>query len=445
MSVNKILVNNSDSNYTHSIFDISEYTGHQYSTLSDALDEIPLAKRKGGMTIRYIPTNKNKYVQYRLMSSTWSNIVANWQEYNNIPHILFEETDLESNEICITDNEDNTVAIINENYSNFKNLRSNDIDILSEIAKKNDKINTRTEETIFSGSEQEWCSDDYAETYTKIGSYGIKAKAFLDIQGNPISSYNPLAFLKGRKIGAIGDSITYGARSSINFIQELANMTEMVVCNKAVAGNTLLQIYNQIDLLDSDCDIIFVMGGTNNYRTGSNIEKTIGNSIINTEDIIDSTMKTYHGYLNTSDDTISSVLNRILIKIRENFPKSYIILANPPKSRAGYDRSSVSLSEVSTYERFQLLELKNAIREAALLHSVKFVDISSDVQINSQILQSEQLFYTYPADEPYGNNVDGYDRSHPTELGHKMIAKHLYDVLVNNAAQIEFLINILQN
>ena len=53
MSVNKILVNNSDSNYTHSIFDISEYIGNSYSTLSDALDDVPLAKRKGGMTVRY--------------------------------------------------------------------------------------------------------------------------------------------------------------------------------------------------------------------------------------------------------------------------------------------------------------------------------------------------------------------------------------------------------
>ena len=78
MSVNKILVNNNDSNYTHSIFDISEYTGRQYSTLSDALNDIPQAKRKGGMTIRYVPTNGNKYVQYRLMSDDWSIDTNDW-------------------------------------------------------------------------------------------------------------------------------------------------------------------------------------------------------------------------------------------------------------------------------------------------------------------------------------------------------------------------------
>ncbi len=79
MSVNKILVNNSDSNYTHSIFDISEYTGNSYSTLSDALDDVPIQKRKGGMTIRYVQTNDNKYVQYRLMSNSFNTTPNNWQ------------------------------------------------------------------------------------------------------------------------------------------------------------------------------------------------------------------------------------------------------------------------------------------------------------------------------------------------------------------------------
>ena len=84
MSVNKILVNNNDSNYTHSIFDISEYTGISYDILSDALDDVPQAKRKGGMTIRYIDSN-DKYVQYRLMSDTFNITPANWQGVDDEP------------------------------------------------------------------------------------------------------------------------------------------------------------------------------------------------------------------------------------------------------------------------------------------------------------------------------------------------------------------------
>ena len=86
--VNKITVNNQDSNYTHSIFDISEYTGNSYSTLSDALDAIPQAKRKGGISIRYIDSN-DKYVQYRLMLSEFTAAqftnAANWQGVDDKP------------------------------------------------------------------------------------------------------------------------------------------------------------------------------------------------------------------------------------------------------------------------------------------------------------------------------------------------------------------------
>ena len=85
MSVNKILVNNNDSNYTHSIFDISEYTGNSYLTLSDALDDVPIQKHKGGMTIRYVQTNDNKYVQFRLMSDTFNTTPANWQGVDDVP------------------------------------------------------------------------------------------------------------------------------------------------------------------------------------------------------------------------------------------------------------------------------------------------------------------------------------------------------------------------
>ena len=83
MGVNRININNTDSNYTHSIFDISEYTGKSYETLLDALEDIPKGKQKGGMTISYQNVN-NKYMQYVLLQNTYSIIESNWQEVNNI-------------------------------------------------------------------------------------------------------------------------------------------------------------------------------------------------------------------------------------------------------------------------------------------------------------------------------------------------------------------------
>jgi len=54
MAINRINVNNTDTNYTHSIFDISEYTGKSYATLSDALGDVPQGKQKGGMTVAFV-------------------------------------------------------------------------------------------------------------------------------------------------------------------------------------------------------------------------------------------------------------------------------------------------------------------------------------------------------------------------------------------------------
>ena len=68
------------------IFDISEYNASgdplvfaKYDTLSLALAAVPSDKQKGGMTIRYIQSSDNKYVQYRLMKNTWSTTVSDWQ------------------------------------------------------------------------------------------------------------------------------------------------------------------------------------------------------------------------------------------------------------------------------------------------------------------------------------------------------------------------------
>ena len=55
MSFNTIKVNNTDTNYTHSIFDISEYnSGAIYVNLSAALAAVPQNKQQGGMTVKFI-------------------------------------------------------------------------------------------------------------------------------------------------------------------------------------------------------------------------------------------------------------------------------------------------------------------------------------------------------------------------------------------------------
>ena len=68
------------------IFDISEYNASgtppvlaKYDTLSLALAAVPSGKQKGGMTIRYVQTSDNKYIQARCMAQNFSTDPNDWQ------------------------------------------------------------------------------------------------------------------------------------------------------------------------------------------------------------------------------------------------------------------------------------------------------------------------------------------------------------------------------
>lgn len=75
------------------VFDISVYksTGGTLATFADlaaALDggnNIPASARKGGMSVKFVQSSDNKYIQYRLMSDTFNTTVANWQGVDDVP------------------------------------------------------------------------------------------------------------------------------------------------------------------------------------------------------------------------------------------------------------------------------------------------------------------------------------------------------------------------
>ena len=60
-----------------------------YASLSAALQDVPQAKKKGGMSVKFVLSSDNKYVQYRLMLSTFTAAqfvnAANWQGVDAVP------------------------------------------------------------------------------------------------------------------------------------------------------------------------------------------------------------------------------------------------------------------------------------------------------------------------------------------------------------------------
>ena len=72
-----------------SAFDLSAYNnGTTYADLSaalTALNALPAVYKKGGMSVKYVQTYDNKYVQYRLMSNSFSTTVSDWQGVDDVP------------------------------------------------------------------------------------------------------------------------------------------------------------------------------------------------------------------------------------------------------------------------------------------------------------------------------------------------------------------------
>ena len=94
MALNKIKINDTTTVNTGVVYDITKVSGQSYDTLSAALgtdgNNIPSEVREGGMTIRFVQTSDNKYVQYRLMSTSFSTNEADWQGVDDEPTAISE-------------------------------------------------------------------------------------------------------------------------------------------------------------------------------------------------------------------------------------------------------------------------------------------------------------------------------------------------------------------
>ena len=83
------------------VFDVSEYnSGAPYKTLAAALAAVPESVQRGGMSIKFVQSSDNKYVQYRLTADAWSVDTENWAiadegVYVENPEFVYVKTDNE--------------------------------------------------------------------------------------------------------------------------------------------------------------------------------------------------------------------------------------------------------------------------------------------------------------------------------------------------------------
>ena len=82
MSLNKIKVNDTTTVNTGVVYDITKATSQSYTDLKAALgtdgNNVPLEIREGGMSVRFVQTSDNKYVQCRLLTQEFSTNSNDW-------------------------------------------------------------------------------------------------------------------------------------------------------------------------------------------------------------------------------------------------------------------------------------------------------------------------------------------------------------------------------
>jgi len=112
------------------VFDLSAYNltegqPTQYEDLAAALGtngaNVPQQYRKGGMSVKFVQSSDNKYVQYRLMSQTFSTIENDWEKYNEVTTSNQLSTDLD-----ISDEQGNVLVRFTNGHLQVKNFSSAD-------------------------------------------------------------------------------------------------------------------------------------------------------------------------------------------------------------------------------------------------------------------------------------------------------------------------------
>ena len=87
MNINKININQSEPTYyiESGAYDVTaNNNGATFASLSALLSSenlstlIPTSVRCGGMTIRFVQSSDNKYVQYTLVNNEWSTSIKYW-------------------------------------------------------------------------------------------------------------------------------------------------------------------------------------------------------------------------------------------------------------------------------------------------------------------------------------------------------------------------------
>lgn len=239
-----------------------------------------------------------------------------------------------------------------------------------------------------------------------------------------IPDISPTGDFVGKKMVALGDSITYGfiPRNAPGYPGQLDSFAKLTAqslgmnfVNYGISGSSLATLtlggtagspmVYRFDLMDDDADVILIMGGTNDIRLGIPL-----GTFSDTDEL------TYYGALKI---LYQGIYDKYIIDQGTTLGKEKIIIAIAPIKLLGTS-SGVIGGTGTLYPGFEAYI--NAVKEVAAYFSFPVMDFFDLSGINphlSQTVQGTEPGFT-DTYNPY--IVDG---THPTVEGHELMSDRL--------------------
>lgn len=229
---------------------------------------------------------------------------------------------------------------------------------------------------------------DFDDYYLIVGTENLidyyKLKDFIKVN-TPINS-----ILFNKKIGFLGDSITYGLGVTTPYPSIIQNNTNCNSINYGISGNSIAKAGTnaqpnaqenpmciRYDQMDNDLDYILVFGGTNDYAYQIPLGEETSNDI-----------ETFYGGLNT-----------LIEGLIEKYPGKPLLFLTPLYRTLSYESG------------YKFMQYVDAIKNRCAYYSIPCFNLTDNSTIKSLIDTINNMYY-----------VNG-DRLHPNEEGQKIIAR----------------------
>lgn len=228
------------------------------------------------------------------------------------------------------------------------------------------------------------------------------------------------SYFNGKKLVAIGDSITYGtglASTEISWSQQVASMFNMTFVNYGIGGseiaiNKASSPYNPMCVryaeMDDDADLIIVAGGTNDWGHITGLV-SVGNGEYLMGELGDTEPTTFYGALDT-------MCKGLLAK----YVGKTIFFMTPIKRYSGLSTPYYN----ENYRGYTLEDYANAIKKVCGFYGIPVLDMFNECSLNPIIEAIRTAYIT--------------DGTHPNFAGHHIMARQVAGFVSKLANDIDY-------